>query len=144
MKLSLIANYNLCHIDHSDGYGGVLIRVRAELISEILLTNSSCEIRAVKIHAYHNQELIIIGTYRPPNRDVLYQQELCNCICEIVRKHPSAFILCAGDLNLPDINWSNESITGYRYPLAINSSTLRMSADCCFTQLIFLLVNQIL
>ena len=74
------------------------------------------------IRTSHSQKLIIIGTYRPPNRDVSYQQELCDCICEIVRKHPA--LVYTGDLNLPDIDWSiaNESITsqlqmsrGYKY-----------------------------
>ena len=75
-------------------------------------------------------------TYRPPDRDILHYQELCDCISNIVAKNPSAFILCAGDLNLPDIDWTSESIAGYRYPLSINKLTLSMTADCCFTQLI--------
>ena len=114
-------NYNLYRTDRSDGYGGVLIGVNANLISETLHTNSSCEICAVRILTFYNQELIIIGTYRPPNRDVLYQQELCDCICGIIREHPSASIFCAGDLNLPDIDWTNESITGDKCLLAINN-----------------------
>ena len=112
--------------DHSDGYGGILIGVRAEL----------AYLQIVLVTFVLSQELIIIGIYTPPNQDILYQQDLCTCICEIVRKHPNAFILCAGDLILPDINWSNESITDYRYPLAIKNSSLSMSADCCFTQLV--------
>ena len=39
-------------------------------------------------------------------------------------------------MNLPDIDWANESIISYRYPLSINKSTLSMSAYCCFTQLV--------
>ena len=62
----------LYRTDCSDGYGGVLIGVRGELTS----ANSFWEICAVTIHDYCNRELIIISTYRPPNRDVLYQQEL--------------------------------------------------------------------
>ena len=42
----------------------------------------------------------------------------------------------AGDLNLPDINWTSESVSGYRYTLAINQCTLNMSAECGFTQLV--------
>ena len=39
---------------------------------------------------------------------MFYTNKNYSCICELVRKHPSAFMLCAGDLNLPDINWTND------------------------------------
>ena len=67
-------NYNyivytnrIIYTDRSDGYGGVLIGVNAKFISETLRTNSSCEICTIRILTFYNQELIIIGTYRPPN-----------------------------------------------------------------------------
>ena len=35
-------------------------------------------------------------------------------------------ICCAGDFSLPDIDWSNESIVGYKYPHCINTGVLNM------------------
>ena len=77
-------NYKLYRKDRKDGYGGVLIGIKFNLLSKLIDLNTSCEICAVVIELSQNQ-LVVINAYRPPNRDVIYQQELCNCICEIVR-----------------------------------------------------------
>ena len=67
----------------------------------------------------------------------MYQQELCNCICEIVRRYPNSFIFCTGDFNLPDIDWTSNSIVNHQYSLdIINRFILTMAAECYFTQLV--------
>ena len=55
---------------------------------------------------------------------------------KFILKYPNSFICCTGDLNLPDIDWNSESIFSYRYPLSINQSVLKLSADCSFSQLV--------
>jgi len=87
---------------------------------------------AVKVHLTTNQPLIIIGAYRPPNRDTLYAQNLCDTIVDISARNPNSLIC----FNLPDIDWDTDSVSRYRYPLAMNQSLLQMSADCYFTQLV--------
>ena len=74
--------------------------------------------------------LIIIGAYRPPNRDISFIQHLYDTVTDISIRHPHSFIWCAGDFNVPDINWDTESVLSYRYPLTINQALLKMSADC--------------
>jgi len=44
---------------------------------------------AVKLHLIDSQALIIIGAYRPPNRDALYAQNLFDteCTCQTDAQH---------------------------------------------------------
>ena len=79
---------------------------------------------------------MVINAYRLPNRDAKYQQELCDCIYEIVKRYPNSLIFCAGDFNLPDIDWTNNSIVNHQYPLDINQFILTMASECYFTQLV--------
>jgi len=80
--------------------------------------------------------LTIIGAYRPLDRDTFYALNLFDTITDISARNPNSFICCAGDFNLLDIDWDTESVSSYRYPLAINQSLLTMSVDCFFMQLV--------
>ena len=122
--------------DREDGYGGVLIGINTTLSSKPVDIGTPCEVCAVSLQLSHGQELIIIGAYRPPSRDVEYQQNLCKSICDITGSRPNSFIFCAGDFNVPDIEWTSHSIVSHRYPLDINQQTLKMVDDCYFTQLV--------
>ena len=130
------SDYKLYRCDRDDGYGGIFISVKSQINSQLIQCSASCEICAVKLHLTESQPLIIIGAYRPPNRDTLYAQNLYNAISDISVRNPNSFICCTGDFNLPDIDWDIESVSRHRYPLGINQSLLQMSADCYFTQLV--------
>ena len=82
-------NYKLYRKDRKDGYGSVLIGIKSNLLTKLIDINTSCEICAVVIQLPQNQ-YVVINAYRPSNRDVMYQQELCNCICKIVRRYPNS------------------------------------------------------
>ena len=110
--------------------------IKSNLFSTPVDYDTSCEICAAIIQLSLNQQLVVINVYRPPNRDLEYQQELCDCICEIVRRYPNSFIFCVGDLNLPDIDWTSNSIINYQYPLDISRFILTTAAECYFTQLV--------
>ena len=129
-------NYKLYRKDRKDGYGGVLLGIKSNLFSTPVDFDTSCEICAAIIQLSLNQQLVVINVYRPPNRDLEYQQELCDCICEIVRRYPNSFIFCVGDLNIPDIDWTSNSIINYQYPLDISRFILTTAAECYFTQLV--------
>ena len=130
------SNYKLYRCDRSDNYGGIFIAVKSPLNSQRIQCSASSEMCAVKLHLTANQPLIIIGTYKPPNRDTLYVQNLGNAITDIAVKNPNCFICCSGDFKLPDIDWDTDSVSQYRYPQVMNEFLLQMSADCYFTQLV--------
>jgi len=132
----ITTKYKLYRCDRSDGYGGVFIAVNNDINCQPLQLCDSCELYAVKLFLPNNHSLIIIGAYRPPNRDIVYAENLCNTIYNIVLKHPNSIICCLGDFNLPDIDWNTDSICSHRYPLAINQLMLKTFADCSFNQMV--------
>ena len=130
------SSYTLYQTDRQDGYGGVMIGVKQSISSQLLNYNVSCELCSVKLELLHGSPLIIIGVYRPPNRDSIYTQKLCDEIMNIVNSNSNSFICCTGDFNTPDINWDNESVDSHNYPISISQAILQMSADCGFAQLV--------
>ena len=67
---------------------------------------------------------------------MVYFKNVYICITETVRKHSNATIYCAGDFNLPDIDWRNESIVGHRYSYVINVEALNLMHESGFVQLV--------
>jgi len=70
--------------------------------------------------------MILVRAYRAPNMDNVYQDNLCNNIIDLTTKYPNSAIYCAGDFNLSDIDWNNESVLDHRYSNPINNLTLNM------------------
>ena len=69
--LVLPENYISYRKDRSDGYCGVLVAIKTDLISEpISLVDNTSELQAVKVTLVGENPLIICNTYRPTNRDV--------------------------------------------------------------------------
>ena len=64
--------------DRSDGYGGVIIVIKSDSISEITSVRPNSQIEAifVKISLLDKQTLIIGGLYRPPKNDTAYSTDL--------------------------------------------------------------------
>ena len=88
------SNFKLFRRDRADGYGGVLIAVNNSIDCQALQCCNSCELCAIKILLPNNQSLIIIGVYRPPDRNNSYVESLCDAIYQIILKYPNSFICC--------------------------------------------------
>ncbi|XP_071503755.1 uncharacterized protein [Diadema antillarum] len=130
--------YNLPAIrkDRKDGYGGVLLATKADIIVTEVSINSDKEIVAAEIKIIGGQKLIVICLYRPPDNDATSAEEICSVVSRIVRNNPTSAIWISGDLNLPDINWQTETVTGHQYNLGINSTFLSIFQDLCFSQVV--------
>ena len=63
---------------------------------------------------------IVISVYRPPNDDEAYAHAFANTITDICNKYPKDTIWVGGDMNLPDIDWEENTITGNQYKKVIN------------------------
>ena len=74
--------------------------------------------------------------YRPPSIDSTSFNDLCNYVIDITQTYPNAIICCSGDFNIPDIDWTDESILGHRYPQSISELALSMSAKYGFAQMV--------
>ena len=79
----------------------------------------------------------IAAFYRPPNRtDDEYTNKASNEISDIKAKAKKNIILVGGDYNLPDIDWTNQTITNNQYPTKTNQAYLNIVADNGFEQIV--------
>jgi len=71
----------------------------------------SCEIVACEIKLVDSTSLLVCSIYMPLSPDEYYLWKLCSELDSIIASHPSSTIWIAGDVNLPDINWSNHCVS---------------------------------
>ena len=122
--------------DRDDGYGGVFIACCDTLASHDILIECTSELVACQIQLANHSSLIACSVYRLPSSSVSYLQNLCQQIEMIKTKFPNSALWIAGDVNLPDINWSNNYISGHSYPVSLNQSFLDLIHDNAFTQMV--------
>lgn len=129
--------YNIFRQDRPDGYGGVLLAFRNTLkVTEYPLVNTyNCEIVAATL-TQQEQKTIICSIYRPTATDSAYLRNLISVLKDLTHTNPSTPIWIGGDLNLPNIEWSSNSITDNRYPLILCVQILDFTADYGFLQLV--------
>ena len=71
---------------------------------------------ACEIELPNHSPLIIAALYRPPYNDIEYRENLCDSLNRIITKYKNPTVWLAGDLNLPNIDWSNNTVNGNHYP----------------------------
>ena len=131
------ATYKVYRRDRRDSYGGVLVAVKEDIISEGLNISNDIEAVFVKISVHGLKAPLIVGSlYRPPSSDIAYMDSLCEEISSQVNRYRSPIIWLGGDLNLPDIEWSSESVIGNRNPNNINYRFLEATKDCHLEQVV--------
>jgi hypothetical protein len=128
-------NYKIYRKDRKDGYGGVLIAVKDDIVSEEITVGGDTEVVFTKLTLEGNKTQIVVGAlYRPPSSDMSYMESLCEAIKSTTNSHRRAITWLGGDLNLPDINWKTEAVTGNRNLSSINNKFLETIHDCNLIQ----------
>jgi len=84
------------------------------------MIENRCEIVGTRIECSKNTSFIVISEYRPTHNDDAYAHTLGNTIIDICNKYPKDTIWVGGDMNLPDIDWEENTITGNQYKKVIN------------------------
>ena len=131
------SNYTVYRRDRVDGYGGVFVACHDSLVSYGLdLTNTSCELVACQVRLSDTSSLIVYSIYRPPSTNDCYLENLCEQLERIKRSHPNSAIWISGDINLPDINWSDNFVDGHSYSLRINNLFLDFLNNNGLTQIV--------
>jgi len=131
-------DYQVFRRDRRDGYGGVFLACN-KLYSwtEInYFSNCSCELVASKLEISQGESLIVVSVYRPPNSDLVYLDSMCSCLINLIDDNPNAVVWFAGDINLPNINWSNCSISGYNYPSSYCNAILDTFCNAGLSQMV--------
>ena len=127
--------YKCYRRDRGDGYGGVIIITKKDLLVEEITNATSCEFISIKIQT-ESQPLILATAYRPPNSNVDEANHICNELTKISRKYKSSPIWFGGDMNLPDIDWSIDSVTSYQYSKEINEAFIQTFNACNLEQIV--------
>ena len=93
--------------------GGVLIAIRQDLdvVSTKLEFTCSAEMLGITLKFRDGKKIILCSFYRVGTLGVDNHREFCEYVNKARRRRGVCGIIVAGDLNFPDINWSNFSST---------------------------------
>ena len=131
-----LSNYNIFRKDRKDGYGGVLLVLRDNIIAKEYPLDSNCEIVACEVFPCNDTRIIVCSFYRPPTSDVAYLEELCLLLEELVKNNPDTPIWQSGDINLPNIDWNQDVVRGSNYPVSICNIILDFMMNHGFFQMV--------
>ena len=96
----------------------VFIACPDTLIYQIMHSNeSSCELIACYKQLNNCSSLIVCSICCPPSSNESYLTELCHQLELIRNKYPNSALWSGGDTNIPDIDWSANSIQSHHYTL---------------------------
>jgi hypothetical protein len=102
--------------------------IKNTIKNERIEVDTICDIVFVKL-VLNNGSLIIGSAYRPTNNDESYAHSLFDIISKVCKMYKKSAIWITGDFNLPDINWTNNTIQGLQYKKSINEVFLHMEPD---------------
>ena len=105
--------YTAARKDRPDGKGGMIIIYKEELIIDEI-KHETAEIVSLKVQTF-DKPMIICASYRSMYNTDAQNNQLISEINHICKKYKNNPIWIGGDFNLPDIDWSNNSITSYQY-----------------------------
>ena len=129
------SNFTVFRKDRDGGHGGVFIACRSSIECKSIETDTECELVAFEVVQSSSSSLVIVSVYRPPYNDLVYMENLIDSINCIVDKYKNSTIWVAGDLNLPNVNWSDHTIKGSNYLLALCNAFLDLLTHHGFMQI---------
>ena len=127
--------YTAFRRDREDGWGGVVIMTKLSLFAEEVFKSKDTECIAVKIETF-KKPVVIVSAYRSPETKLPYLENLSRDIKSIISKYEASPIWIGGDWNLPDIDWSTNTIVSHNYSKQINETAINMVYDCNLDQII--------
>ena len=132
-------DYSVFRRDRPGGRGGgVFLASKNTIACKHIELDTDCEVVACEIELPNHSPLIIAALYRPPYNDTEYMENLCDSLNRIITKYNNPTVWLAGDLNLPNIDWSNNTVNGNHYPLSLCNVFLNFMAYHGLVQMNFL------
>ena len=117
--------------DRTDGWGGVIIITKKNLIIEKIKINKEWEMVAIKVETYQ-KPVLFASCYRPPkstNNELLFED--IKRLTSMQRKNP---IWIDGDFKLLDIDWEVKSISNQQYLKQLNERFIDLIDGCSMGQ----------
>ena len=94
----------------------MLIAVKSELLCSLVFKSITSDLLFIELHHKKSASIITSAFYRPPN---CAPAESAKCAVDELHNirinHPNCEFCVSGDINLPDIDWSNPTIKSYQY-----------------------------
>ena len=111
-----IENYNISRTDRKNRSGGGVAIYHEEVLNcttLLSLSNTVCEVLIIEVH---NNDTVVCLIYRPP--DCVYEEfkDILKETMKILDDHRNSDIILLGDLNFPEIKWSDQE------PRSVHSS----------------------
>jgi len=128
-------NYTAFRRDRGDFRGGVIIIIKNEFYASEVIKAKNCEVLAIKVQC-KSKAIVLAVCYRPPSNNITDIQNICSQIQIIQNKFKNHPIWIGGDLNLPDIDWSDNSIKSHQYLKKVNETFLETIDSCHFDQMV--------
>ena len=107
-------NYTVYRKDRGDRLGGgVFIAVRNYLVCQLedLQSRENAEMIWCSVSDKHGKKTYFCSFYRPPDGDDESIEILHESLAKLRKSKPYATVFVGGDFNLPDISWTNMSVT---------------------------------
>ncbi|MCG7876680.1 MAG: reverse transcriptase domain-containing protein [Candidatus Thiodiazotropha endolucinida] len=130
--------YNVFRNDRkSDPHGGVLIAVKNNLEFTNVTSSSNIEFISGTLQLPKKKQMVIGAYFRPPDRvDEEYLSQTYKEISSLKSTFKKAIFIIAGDFNAPDIQWSDNTITGNSYPRRVSQCFLDLTHDLSMEQMV--------
>ena len=122
--------YTATRNDRNDGYGGVIIIYKKELlVEENPFKFTGNDTVSIKVETFE-KPVIFCACYRSPNNDNDSNTNIINNLLSICQKYKNNPIWIGGDFNLPDIDWTSNNIVDHQNPKKLNEDFLAMLDQC--------------
>ncbi|KAH3801310.1 hypothetical protein DPMN_154958 [Dreissena polymorpha] len=106
-------------------YGGVAIIAKHDMEGTEILNSTTSEFIAASFNTSSTKKPIIIGClYRPTDNNLDYTSNLCQEIRNLHSQYRNNIIWIGGDANLPDIDWTTDTLIGHQYSIQINETLI--------------------
>lgn len=129
-------NYETFRNDRNWRGGGTFVSVSKDYIaSEITDFDSDCEATWVRINVAGHRSLVVCSFYRPQWTDAEYMDSLNNIVSSICNQSNSILML-GGDFNLPNIVWTDYTVTPGASYNQLSRKMLDMVSDNGLSQLV--------
>ena len=134
----LLNDYDISRRDRNREGGGVMIAIKKNLNRREISKSTTSEVIFCAIDLSDGKQLVIGAAYRPCSYTLDQSAEIVKEIYDM-KTHPqykNAVFWLGGDLNLPDIDWTNQDVIGKQYTVGINLNFLEMSQDLGLSQIV--------
>ena len=113
-----------------------MLCIRDSLSNSVLPCSSKTESVFCKLTQKNKPPTIVGCIYRPPWTKNDYAQQVRQELLDLRTKFPKSNFILGGDFNLPDINWTTESVDGHRYCRNINDTFMDAFHDLGLKQIV--------